>query len=584
MTVAAFSRLPGALQGALWMLLAALCFSAMTACIRHLSEIGFHPLMTSFYRSVIGLALLLPFFLRPRIAGLRTRRHRLFLFRGMASAMAQAAFFVSVAILPLADAVSLTFTAPLFGALLAVGFLGEAVDFRRAAVLLAGFAGVLIILRPGFKALDWQFAMPLAAAFGMAVIWVLVKRLSATEPTGRILFYMILYTVPVSFAMALFVWQNPTPRASGLAGRHRAGRQCGPVRDDQQLPRGGGHGGLPVRFRAPAVDRAARLARLRRGARLVDLARGGGDLRRLGAADALGGAAPPGGDRQVIPGRLRGLPTNAQGAVWILVGSLFLSANDAVVKTLGTDFHPIQMAFFRYSIGIVLLLPWFAKAGRETWRTQRVGTHFVRAAIAGVGQAAVYYAVIHLYLADATAVAFSRPLFLTLLAVLFLGETVGWRRWAATAFGFAGVLAMVRPGGSTFDTAWAVALAAAVLFALGIVLIRRLASTEPSIRILFYYHVFGIALFAGPSAAIWRPPEPDQLALLMLIGALTCAGMVCFVQGFSIGEASFVGPFEYLRLIYAALIGYWMFVEIPSVWTGVGAAMIVASAFYIARR
>ncbi|MDE0172403.1 MAG: DMT family transporter [Defluviicoccus sp.] len=286
----------------------------------------------------------------------------------------------------------------------------------------------------------------------------------------------------------------------------------------------------------------------------------------------------------MIPGRFRALPANAQGALWILVGSLFLSANDAVVKTLGTDFHPIQMALFRYAIGMVLLLPWFVKAGRETWRTERLGTHFARAMIAGVGQAAVYYGVIHLYLADATAVAFTRPLFLTMLAVLFLGEVVGWRRWAATVFGFAGVLVMVRPGGAVFDVAWAVALAAAVLFALGIVYIRRLAATEPSIRILFYYHVFGIALFVGPSAAVWQPPETDQLALLMTIGALTCAGMVCFVQGFSIGEASFVGPFEYLRLIYAALIGYWMFAEIPSIWTGVGAAMIVASALYIARR
>ena len=286
----------------------------------------------------------------------------------------------------------------------------------------------------------------------------------------------------------------------------------------------------------------------------------------------------------MIPGRFRALPANAQGALWILIGSLFLSANDAVVKTLGADFHPIQMALFRYAIGLVLLIPWFVKAGRETWRTERIGTHFARAVVAGVGQAAVYYGVIHLYLADATAVAFTRPLFLTLLAVLFLGEIVGWRRWAATAFGFAGVLVMVRPGGAEFDVAWAVALAAAVLFALGIVFIRHLAATEPSVRILFYYHVFGIVLFAGPSAAVWQPPETDQLALLMAIGALTCAGMVCFVQGFSIGEASFVGPFEYLRLLYAAAIGFWMFAEVPSVWTGAGAAMIVASALYIARR
>lgn len=210
MIVQAFDRLPGALRGALWMLLAAAFFSAMTACIRHLAETGFHPLMTSFYRSVIGLVLLAPFFLRRGTSVLRTERHGLFLFRGMTSAAAQAAFFFAVAFLPLADAVSLTFTAPLFGALLAVLFLGEIVGPRRAAVLAAGFLGVLIILRPGFKEVDWTFAMPLLAAFGMGLIWVLVKRLAETEPTERIVFYMILYTVPVSFVMALFVWQTPT--------------------------------------------------------------------------------------------------------------------------------------------------------------------------------------------------------------------------------------------------------------------------------------------------------------------------------------------------------------------------------------
>ena len=226
----------------------------------------------------------------------------------------------------------------------------------------------------------------------------------------------------------------------------------------------------------------------------------------------------------MILARIRSLPGNAQGAVWILAGSLFLSANDAVVKTLGTDFHPIQMALFRYSIGMVLLAPWFLKAGRETWRTRRAGAHLARAVIAGVGQVAVYYAVIHLYLADATAVAFSRPLFLTLLAVLILGEAVRWQRWAATAFGFLGVLAMVRPGGAEFDIAWAVAVLAAILFALGIIFIRRLATTEPPIRILFYYQVFGIAMFLGPALALWQPPDAGQLALLVLIGALTCAG------------------------------------------------------------
>ena len=279
-----------------------------------------------------------------------------------------------------------------------------------------------------------------------------------------------------------------------------------------------------------------------------------------------------------------GLSGNAAGALWIVLGSVFFALNDGVVKTLGQAFDPVQMALFRYAVGLVILLPWLVKAGSAAWRTERPGLHLIRAVIAGAGQAAVYYSVIHLYLADATAAAFTRPLFLTLLAVVMLGESVGWRRWGATAFGFLGVLVMVRPGGAVFDIAWAVALAAAALFALGIVLIRRMSATEPVIRILFYYHVFGIVLFTGPALLAWRTPDPADFAMLVLIGALTAIAMACFVKGFSLGEASVIGPLEYTRLIHASLIGFFLFAETPSVWTLTGAAMIAAGALYSARR
>ncbi len=270
--------------------------------------------------------------------------------------------------------------------------------------------------------------------------------------------------------------------------------------------------------------------------------------------------------------------------MWVLLGAALFSLNDMAVKTLGPRIDPVQMALFRYAIGLIVIAPWLIVAGPRCWRTRRLGLHLGRAVVAGIGQAGVYYSVIHLYLADATAAAFTRPLFQTLLAVLILGETVGLRRWAATAFGFLGVLVMIRPGAVAFDLAWAVALAAAALFALGVVLIRHLSKTEPVVRILFYYHLFGILLFAAPAAAVWKTPVAPELLLLVLIGVLTAAAMACFVHAFSIGEASVIGPFEYVRMIYAAAIGLLLFSEIPSLWTLAGAAMIVAGALAGARR
>jgi drug/metabolite transporter (DMT)-like permease len=277
------------------------------------------------------------------------------------------------------------------------------------------------------------------------------------------------------------------------------------------------------------------------------------------------------------------LPPNARAVLLVTVGTIFFAANDAMVKFLGGDIHPVQMALFRYALGMILLAPMFARLGRSGLRTGRFWLHAVRAVLAGAGQAGVFYAVIHLPLADATAISFSRPLFVTALAVVLLGETVGRRRWAATGIGFIGVLVMMRPGQLGFDPAAIVAVACAVVFGVALILIRLLAATEPPPRILFYYHAIGAMMFAGPAAWLWREPSSVQWLLLLMIGVLTTAGMVCFVRAFAAGEASVVGPMEYIRLVYAALIGYVVFSEVPDVVTGVGAAIIVAATLYVAR-
>jgi len=134
-----------------------------------------------------------------------------------------------------------------------------------------------------------------------------------------------------------------------------------------------------------------------------------------------------------------------------------------------------------------------------------------------------------------------------------------------------------------FTPASMVAVVSALLFALSLVLIRRLSGTEPPPRILFYYHAFGTLIFLWPALRLWVMPSALQWLLLLLIGVLTTIGMVCFVRGFAAGEASIVGPMEYTRLIYAALIGYFVFAELPDAWTWVGAGIIVGSTLYVAR-
>lgn len=277
------------------------------------------------------------------------------------------------------------------------------------------------------------------------------------------------------------------------------------------------------------------------------------------------------------------LPPNMRGAIFVVLGTAFFVMTDIVVKFAGDRIHPAQMAIFRYVVGFILLIPLFVRTGPERLRTKRVKLHFFRAIVASLGQAGMFFAVIHLHLADATAMTFTRPLFLTILAIFVLKEVVSGHRWGATIIGFGGVIVMMRPFGGEIDIAWFVALFTAFLFASGLIIIRVLARDDPPGTILFWYHIFGALIFAGPAAYVWVHPTPVEWLLLILIATFTAIGMNFFVRGFSVGESSLMGTMEYIRLVFAVIAGYVIFLEIPDLWTGVGAIIIVGATLYITR-
>lgn len=277
------------------------------------------------------------------------------------------------------------------------------------------------------------------------------------------------------------------------------------------------------------------------------------------------------------------LPGNLRGILWLSLGAFLFSVVDVFVKSLGGRFHPIEISFFRYACGFVFLMPLFIRLGRENLTTRRFPLHLLRMMLAFIAQLGIFITVIHMPLADATAFMFSKPLFTTVVAVFVLSEVVSGRRWAATIVGFIGVLVLVRPGAGAIDPFALVAVASAMTFAVANVLIRTLSTTEPTGRILLYYHIGGMILFAGPAAYVWVTPVGIEWVQLIAIGGLTTIGIFCFMRAFTVGEANAVGPAENLRLIYATVFGFVLFSEVPSIWTAVGAAIIVASTVYIAR-
>ena len=275
---------------------------------------------------------------------------------------------------------------------------------------------------------------------------------------------------------------------------------------------------------------------------------------------------------------------NLRGVLWLSAGTFFLATVDVFIKTVGLKFHPIEITFFRYAIGLLVLTPVFIHMGWQNLRTKRFGLHCTRMVFAFTSNFLLIVSVIYLSLADAIAYTVSKPLFTTLVAVILLREVVNSHRWIATAIGFGGVLIILRPGTANMDLTAFVAILSALTFAITNVLNRKLSKTEPTNRIMFYYHLFGVALFLGPTIWVWQMPIGKEWFLLTSLGVLNTAALFCFLRAFAVGEASAVGPAENMRLVYAALFGFFLFSEIPSIWTIMGATIIMASTYYISRQ
>jgi drug/metabolite transporter (DMT)-like permease len=279
------------------------------------------------------------------------------------------------------------------------------------------------------------------------------------------------------------------------------------------------------------------------------------------------------------------LPVAVRAALLMVLGCILFSVTGALVKLLGQRLDSFQIAFFRCFFGLLVTLPFvLPKKGHYAFRTTHFYGHFLRAALGVASMVTGFYATARLPLTNSTAISFTAPLFMILTAIFLLGEKVRWRRGLATVAGFVGVVVMVRPDSGTLDIAALVGLLGACLAALSTTLIKRLSATEEALTILVYFGVFSSMLTVVPACALWRPLSGLELALLGLVGAFGAAGQFCLVRAFAAGELMAIAPIDYTRLIFAGIIGFLFFAELPDTYTLIGAAIIIGSTLYIAYR
>jgi drug/metabolite transporter (DMT)-like permease len=279
------------------------------------------------------------------------------------------------------------------------------------------------------------------------------------------------------------------------------------------------------------------------------------------------------------------LAPNSKGALLMTLSGLTYSVVAAQVKQLTQGgMHGFEITFFRALIGFLGLIPFLVSAGSAGFRTQHLSKHVWRGVLGSVSVFCAYIGIGKLALANYTALSFTKPLFAVILAFFILHEQVRWRRWAATLIGFLGVLVMIRPGADTFSP-WAfLALGDAFSIALLITIVKRLPETETELVMMFYYGVIAILISLPFALLFWRWPTGFEWLLLVGIGLIGALSQYLWILAFRAGEASAVAPFDYLRLLFAGLIGIALFNEYPDLWTVGGAAVVVASTVYIAQR
>ena len=278
--------------------------------------------------------------------------------------------------------------------------------------------------------------------------------------------------------------------------------------------------------------------------------------------------------------RIERLPDNLKGAAYLMLASIGFSLMALLIKMLGQRLHVTQILMLRQAGMLLLVLPAILPHFPGSLRSNRPGLQILRMVFALVAMLGGFTAIIHLPLADATAIFFAKSFFVTIFAMLILGETVGIYRWSAVAVGFVGVLIMLQPGTAEFSI-YSLASLAGAAGAGAVMIVLRLVSQYDSANTILSWSSIGIGLaMAGPGIYFWVSPTPTEWALLGGLAIASYLGQRFNIYAYKHGEASLLASLDYVRLLWATLLGFMVFGHFPGPATWIGAGVVIAAAIF----
>lgn len=271
-------------------------------------------------------------------------------------------------------------------------------------------------------------------------------------------------------------------------------------------------------------------------------------------------------------------------ALLAIGATLFGSFMGAGVKLLSNELHPIIICFYRCLMGLIIITPFVARNNFRALQTDNMRLQIFRALINIISMICWFSAIGMMHFEKATALGFTTPLFTTVLAVLILGEVIRFHRTAALLLGFVGILIIIRPGYMPFEFGTILMLIASFSFSFVLIFVKKLSATDSSLTIIFYHLLYMTPAFFILSIFYWENINLNQLIIFILMGASGLLSHWCLAQAFKMSDTTFVMPLQFTKLIWASLIGLFIFSEQPDIWTWVGGVIIFISIVYITYR
>lgn len=275
---------------------------------------------------------------------------------------------------------------------------------------------------------------------------------------------------------------------------------------------------------------------------------------------------------------------NLRGMMWMVLSGLCFAFNYAIIRFLAEDIHVIEMVFFRNVFGLIVLLPFIWRVRHMITKTKRWDLILSRGFLQASSSSLWYYGVTLIPLATATSLMLVEPIVGSILAIIILNEPNERSRWITVGVGFIGAMIIVRPGVIDMSVGAGVILIAAVLWS-GYLLLGKIQTRQDPVPVVVAYaSAVTVPISLVPALFFWVTPSFEQFLWLILLGTVATLGYVAMTNAYKIGEVTVVAPLTFTRIIFAALVGFIIFEEIPEFWVWIGAAVIVTATTVLARQ